>query len=49
MTNWNSIIQEEKGKDYYKTLDIFIQNRYKEAKVYPSKEKIFAKIEAEEE
>ena len=42
MTNWNSIIQLEKEKEYYKTLDTYISSRYKEAKVYPPKDKIFA-------
>lgn len=42
MTTWDTIIQEEKKKEYYKKLDSFIQKRYKEVKVYPPKEKIFA-------
>lgn len=42
MTNWDTIIQEEKEKEYYKTLDTFIQTKYKESKVYPPKDKIFA-------
>lgn len=41
MSNWDTIIQQEKEKEYYKTLDAFIQRRYKESKVYPPKEKIF--------
>ncbi len=42
MTTWNTIIQEEKEKEYFKTLDTFIKTKYKETKVYPPQEKIFA-------
>ena len=41
MIHWDTIIQEEQTKDYYKTLDQFINTRYKESKVYPPKDKIF--------
>mgnify|MGYP000075888760 CR=1 FL=1 len=42
MSNWDTIIQEEQTKEYYKTLDSFVKMRYKEVKVYPSEDKIFA-------
>lgn len=41
MINWNTIIQEEKEKNYFNTLETFITNRYKESKVYPPRDKIF--------
>lgn len=42
MTTWNKIIQQEKEKEYYKSLDDFIQKRYHETTVYPPKDKIFS-------
>ena len=39
--HWDTIIQNEKAKDYYKNLDKFIEKRYAETTVYPPKEKIF--------
>ena len=45
MPSWDTIIKEEQAKEYYKTLDTFIQSKYKESKVYPPKEKIFAAFE----
>ena len=42
MNTWNTIIQEEQTKEYYKTLDNFVKMRYKEDTVYPSEDKIFA-------
>jgi uracil-DNA glycosylase len=45
MTTWNKIIQKEKEKGYYKLLNEFIQKRYKETKVYPTKDKIFLAFE----
>jgi len=39
---WSIILQKEKEKEYYKTLDAFIQKRYKVSKVYPPKDKIFS-------
>ena len=41
MIHWDTIIQEEQTKEYYQTLDSFIQKRYKESKVYPAQDKIF--------
>lgn len=41
MDKWKDIIQLEKEKDYFNTLETFITNRYKESKVYPPKGKIF--------
>jgi len=42
MITWNVVIQQEQNKEYYKALDTFIITRYKESKVYPPKDKIFA-------
>ena len=39
--NWNTIIENEKAKDYYKKLDKYIEKRYVESTVYPPKNKIF--------
>ena len=39
--NWENIIKQEKHKDYYKTLDKFLDKEYKIKKIYPPKEKIF--------
>ncbi len=39
--DWETIINQEKQKDYYKELEKFINNRYKETTVYPPKNKIF--------
>ncbi|MGK0255446.1 MAG: uracil-DNA glycosylase [Arcobacteraceae bacterium] len=39
--DWDTIIQNEKAKDYYKALDDFIEKRYAETFVYPPKGKIF--------
>jgi len=42
MNTWDVIIQKEKDKEYYKTLDNFIQERYNVTKVYPPKDKVFS-------
>jgi uracil-DNA glycosylase len=39
--NWKTIIEQEKQKDYFKTLDNFLENEYKTKKIYPPKNKIF--------
>jgi len=41
MSNWETIIQNEKGKEYFKKLNTFIEKRYNETSVYPSKDHIF--------
>jgi len=38
---WQTIIEKEKEKDYYKELENFIDKRYTETLVYPKKENIF--------
>lgn len=38
---WQTIIEKEKEKAYYKDLDKFINKRYEETLVYPKKENIF--------
>jgi len=42
MTNWDTIINEEKQKEYYKALETFIDNEYKTKDIYPPKDKLFA-------
>jgi len=42
MTTWNTIINEEQQKPYYKELETFIESEYKEKVIYPPKNKIFA-------
>ncbi len=39
--NWEVILKNEKQKEYYKTLEETIKNKYKTTIVYPPKEKIF--------
>lgn len=41
MTTWQDIITQEQQKDYYKTLNEFVDKRYQETTVYPTKENIF--------
>lgn len=38
---WEDIIKQEQNKEYYKSLEKFIDDRYKKAIVYPKKEDIF--------
>ena len=38
---WKDIINNEKQKDYFKDLEITLENEYKTKKIYPSKDKIF--------
>lgn len=42
MTKWNSVINEEKEKEYFQELQSFIDKEYKTKSIYPVKEKIFA-------
>jgi len=42
MLTWNTIIEEEKQKKYFKELESFIEGEYKEKSIYPPKDKIFA-------
>ncbi|MCK5294995.1 MAG: uracil-DNA glycosylase [Arcobacteraceae bacterium] len=39
--NWETIIKQEKEKEYYKKLKDILDNRYEKVKVYPPKDKIF--------
>lgn len=39
--NWNQIINNEKEKDYYKSLDSFLKDEYKHKTIYPKEEDIF--------
>ena len=39
--SWKEILQEEFGKDYFKTLTQFVRGEYKHAIVYPSPKDIF--------
>lgn len=39
--DWDTIINNEKNKEYYKKLEQFIDKRYQETKVYPTKKNIF--------
>lgn len=41
MKNWDTIINEEKQKEYYKALETFIDNEYKTKDIYPPKDKLF--------
>jgi uracil-DNA glycosylase len=38
---WNDIFKKEKSKDYYKKLELFINNEYKTKQIFPKKENIF--------
>lgn len=42
MTDWIKVINIEKQKDYFKSLDLFVNNEFLNNVVYPSKENIFA-------
>jgi uracil-DNA glycosylase len=42
MTTWNNIINEEKQKEYYQKLELFLEIEYKEKSIYPPKDKIFS-------
>ena len=42
MLTWNTIIEEEKQKKYFKELESFIEGEYKEKSIYPPKDKIFS-------
>ena len=42
MSTWDTILENEKQKEYFKTLKIFIDNEYKTKDIYPPKDKIFA-------
>jgi len=39
--NWQKIIKQEQAKEYYKSLDKFLDDEYKTKKIYPRKDKIF--------
>jgi uracil-DNA glycosylase len=39
--NWNTIINNEQNKKYYKSLQQFTDKKYEETTVYPQKENIF--------
>lgn len=39
--NWNNIIKKEQEKDYYKNLETFINEEYKNKVVFPPRDKIF--------
>ena len=41
MNNWESFIETEKQKPYYKELARFINSEYREHTIYPAKENIF--------
>ncbi|MGB5868239.1 MAG: uracil-DNA glycosylase [Arcobacteraceae bacterium] len=41
MLTWDTIIQNEKDKEYFKSLEQFIDKRYHEVSVYPPKENIY--------
>ena len=43
--NWENIIKQEKQKDYYTKLDIFLDKEYDTKKIYPPKNKIFTAFE----
>ncbi|MEA2050008.1 MAG: uracil-DNA glycosylase [Campylobacterota bacterium] len=43
--DWDDIIDIERKKDYFQQLEKFIDQRYKETKVYPSKKNIFKAFE----
>lgn len=38
---WDEIIEVEKNKEYYKDLELFLNDEYKNKKIYPPKHKIF--------
>ena len=40
--DWETIINDEKQKDYYKDLKKFIDTQYKQETIYPPKDKIFS-------
>jgi len=42
---WNTIIQDEQHKEYYKKLQNFINTQYETTSVYPKKENIFKAFE----
>ena len=39
--NWKTIIEDEKQKEYFKKLQVFLDEEYKNSIVYPHKDKIF--------
>ena len=42
MSTWNTIINEEKQKEYYKNLEAFMEIEYLEKSIYPERNKIFS-------
>ena len=43
--NWQTIINQEKQKEYFKNLESFLDNEYKARTIYPSKDKLFKAFE----
>jgi len=43
--NWQTIINQEKQKEYFKKLEFFLDNEYKTKFIYPSKDKLFKAFE----
>ena len=40
--NWQTIINNEKQKEYFIQLDTFLQNEYKTKKIYPPQDKLYS-------
>ncbi len=44
-SNWENLLQKETSKNYFKQLELFIENEYKSHTVYPSQDEIFTALE----
>ena len=45
MTTWNEILAEEMQKDYYQELQVFVQKRRAEVRVFPEEKNVFNALE----
>ena len=45
MATWNEILAEEMKKDYYQELQIFVQKRRQEVRVFPEEKNVFNALE----
>ena len=45
MTTWNEILAEEMKKDYYQELQVFVQKRREEVRVFPEEKDVFRALE----